>query len=189
MAENTLIFPISGHSCRTLRRPPHLPPHFSILDLRDLVPEVVDPECDRPIFCVRLLDILSGFVAFWRCRVGRFLLEVSQKGGCFCLFRLQFFRHRTLSSGDLFRTRDLQDLPPKLCEKRWIKSRISCEFFRSFLLRFANISQKDATFNIEFDFQMSSFSSNPDKNNRTRKIDLFHTLGSAAAADALADVG
>ena len=138
------------------------------------VGRVIFPGCDRPIFCVRLLDILSGFLAIWRCRVGRFLLELSQKSGCFCALRLQFFRHRALSSGDLFHTRDLQDLPPKLCEKRWIKSRISCEFFRSFLLRFVNISQKVAKFNIEFDFQMSSFSSNPDKNNRTRNNGLSH---------------
>ena len=130
------------------------------------------PECDRPIFCVRLLDILSGFLAIWRCRVRRFLLESSQKSGCFRVLRLQFFRHRALSSRDLFHARDLQDLPPELCEKRWIKSRISFEFFRSFLLRFVKISQKFTRFNIKFDFQMSSFSSNPDKNNRTRKVGL-----------------
>ena len=105
----------------------------------------------------------------------RFLLELLQKSGCSAVFRLQFLGHRVLSSGGLFHTRDLQDLPPKLCEKRWIKSRISCEFFRNFLLRFVNISQKVAKFNIEFDFQMSSFSSNPDKNNRTRKIGLSHS--------------
>ena len=101
-------------------------------------------------------------------------MELSQKSGCFRVLRLQFFRHRALSNGDLFHTRDLQDLPPKSCEKRWIKSEFSCEFFRSFLLRLVNISQKVAKFSIEFDFQMSSFSSNPDKNNRTQKIGLSH---------------
>ena len=104
----------------------------------------------------------------------RFLLEFSQKSGCFCALRLQFLCHRALSNGDLFHTRDLQDLPPKLCEKRWIKSRISCEFFRSFPLRFVNIPQKIATFDIDSDFQKSSFSSNPDKNNWTRNNGLSH---------------
>ena len=101
-------------------------------------------------------------------------MEFSQKSGCFCALRLRFLCHRALSNGDLSHTRDLQDLPAKLCEKRWIISRISCDFLRIFLLRIFNISQKVAKFDIESDFQMSSFSSNPDKNNRTRKIGLSH---------------
>ena len=75
------------------------------------------PGCDRPIFCVQLLDILSSFVAVWRCRIVRFLLDLSQKSGCFCVLRLQFFRCRALSSEDLVHTRELQDLPSKLREK------------------------------------------------------------------------
>ena len=38
-------------------------------------------------------------------------------------------------------------------------------------------SQKITKFDIESDFQKSSFSSNLDKNNWTRKVDLNHTLG------------
>ena len=55
-----------------------------------------------------------------------------------------------------------------------MKSRISCEFFRNFLLRIFNISQKIAKFDIESDTQKSSFSSKLDKNNWTRKIGLSH---------------
>ena len=133
------------------------------------------------MFCVQLLDILSSFVAVWRSRIVRFLLELFQKSGCSAGFKLQFLCHGVLCNGDLFHTIDLLDLPTKLCEKRQIKSRISCDFLRIFLLRIFNISQKVAKFDSESDFQMSSFSSNPDKNNRTRKIGLSHPGSSSSA--------
>ena len=55
-----------------------------------------------------------------------------------------------------------------------MKSRNSCEFFRNFLLRIFNISQKIAKFDFESDIQKSSFSWKLDKNNWTRKIGLSH---------------
>ena len=75
------------------------------------------PRCDRPIFCVQLLDILSSYLALWRCRIVRFLLNLSQKSGCSCVLRLRFLRCRGLSSEDLLHTRELQDLPSRLREK------------------------------------------------------------------------
>ena len=58
-----------------------------------------------------------------------------------------------------------------------IKVPISCEFSQKNVLQIFNISQKIAKFDIESDFQKSSFSSNLDKNNWTRKIGLSHPGG------------
>ena len=66
---------------------------------------------------------------------------------------------------------------PQIVRKKEIKSRISCEFFRNFLLRIFNIFQKIAKFDIESDFQKSSFSSKLDKNNWTRKIGIWSHPG------------
>ena len=55
-----------------------------------------------------------------------------------------------------------------------IKIPFSCEFSQRNVLQIFNISQKIAKFDIESDFQKSSFSSNLDKNNWTRKIGLSH---------------
>ena len=131
------------------------------------------PGCDRPIFCVQLLDILSSYLALWRCRIVRFLLDMSQKSGCFCVLRLQFLRCGALSSEDLVHTRELQDLPSKLREKSRKKSRISCEFSQRNVLRILNISQKVVNFDTKFDFRKSSFSSNPDKISGIWHLSLF----------------
>ncbi len=92
----------------------------------------VVPGCDRPIFCVQLLDILSSYLALWRCRIVRFLLDLSQKSGCSCVLRLQFLRCRALSSEDLLHTRELQDLPARLREKRRWKVEFRVNFSEIF---------------------------------------------------------
>ena len=53
-----------------------------------------------------------------------------------------------------------------------MKSRISCEFFRHFLLRIFNISRKIAKFDIESDIQNARFSEKLDKNNWTQRNGL-----------------
>ena len=72
---------------------------------------------DSDRFCPIIGDILSIYLALWRGRIVRFLLDLSQKSGCSCALRLQFLRCRALSGEDLFHTGELQDLPPKLCNK------------------------------------------------------------------------
>ena len=94
--------------------------------------KLLNPGCDRPIFCVQLLDILSSYLALRRCRVVRFLLDLSQKSGCSCVLRLQFLRCRALSSEDLLRTRELQDLPPRLRKKRRWKVEFRVNFSEIF---------------------------------------------------------
>ena len=72
---------------------------------------------------------------------------------------------------------------PLNCAKKVDKKSNSVYFSQRNVLQIFNISQKIAKFDIESDFQKSSFSSNLDKNNWTRKIDLFHTLGISTCTD------